>query len=89
MKKISATSTDRAAVYRQAARYIEERDEPLPLAVKRITGTALMRDDPAIDAIKEFFYDKRWLWADEGRERQGIRILALCFMAAMVEAGDA
>lgn len=78
-------------VYREAARQIERADCPAPLAVKRVEGKGFMEDSQLVDKLRSVYASESypyWPWTIE-RNRRDLRVLALCFMAAMVEAGDA
>ena len=48
------------------------------------------QDTPEVAAMREMFCDgtRFWPWTYDG-DRNNQRVIALCFMAAMVEAGDA
>lgn len=89
--KARAVSTD-ARLYRKAARYLEnaEHSIPLPLAVRLVEGIGLLDDSRLLARLKEFYMTEEalWPWTPE-KNRRDLRIVALCFMAAMVEAGDA
>lgn len=104
MKKISATSTEgraaRAAIYREAARMIEREKHSFACYALGDAG----QDDSTLCGLMNEIYapgvSGAWLCGIGGEEgchyplagdcpeRSG-RVLALCFMAAMVEAGDA
>lgn len=82
MKRSDATRlTQRAAIYRGAAKLIEKQTAAYPgFAIWMAHGTP----NPArkiIDPFEEIFTE----WVGDRDER----IVALCFMAAMVEVGDA
>ena len=97
MKTSVAQRKKDAAVYRKAARRIE-RGENLTacFAIEAVTNIAYTQE-PLCDRMRSIFAPDSeklyWLGGivdgnhDHG-DKQG-RILALCFMAAMVEAGDA
>jgi hypothetical protein len=94
---------ERANIYRKAAQIMESRLVPVTdgsccwaLAVAKDSEVVeLVKDSDAI-AMKRYFsaprrfHDAYWMYGDdEGSDQNSHRILALCFMAAMVEAGDA
>ena len=84
-------STD-AGLYRKAARYLENAEHavPLPLALRLIEKVGMLDDSRLLAGVKEFYMTEAclWPWTYEENHRD-LRVLALCFMAAMVEAGDA
>ena len=90
----------RAAIYREAARRIERKlNYCCCYAIRRITGNHKLGDEMrevfAARRIQENRWSGHWMVEigemryGESAEVQNRRILALCFMAAMVEAGDA
>lgn len=93
-------STNSAKVYRDAAAYLFRRNPKVWWgccdAINKVTT-----GDPCIRSAQEAVFAAYFKpentnyvywggqWSDDSRERHACRILALCFMAAMVEAGDA
>ncbi len=101
---MSATRTETAKAYREAARLMEREaiyfDGPVTYACHALElvefGHASWADSKYCSPLRDVFDPEReggsaWLCdATVSTEaRKEIRILALCFMAAMVEAGDA
>lgn len=78
----------RAKLYRDAAVKVLEDDCGVVLALS--PDHRFHHDTPEVAAMREMFTDACgfWPWTYDG-DRQHLRVLALCFMAAMVEAGDA
>ena len=87
--KQGGASTD-AAVYREAARQIEEGIQIWTCNALECLGASPI-PYAALFKPEDEHFDGSWgtRWSDSYEERQDCRILALCFMAAMVEAGDA
>ena len=96
MSRSTEEAKKRAAIYRKAARRIERAAHGMfsCSTLNTITG-----DGEAARRYAELFRPEDYngecwghAWAngwDQWRERNACRIVALCFMAAMVEAGDA
>ena len=83
----------RAEVYREAADLIPK-DYASCFAVNKVVSGHHECGTSEARAYEELFapYVKTFAWGEqwgEEPERTNCRILALCFMAAMVEAGDA
>ena len=94
----SAPSTDRRAakVYRDAAVYIEKNGHVGCYALQQVTDGLTYGGSPKLFAPYERFFKPRIQPFDGGwygnlpeDEASNCRVLALCFLAAMVEAGDA
>jgi len=89
------TSKRRTKVYRTAARRCEKEAEwgaciYISFANQNTKNETLLKwtSDPEVIAFRKFFYPDELagsLWWEDNDPRT----LALCFMAAMVEAGDA
>lgn len=91
-----ASSTETAKVYREAARLIEAGSANCGccFAISLAGGRGYLPEgEHAKMMLKTFPEGMRGGWghyrAHGGDQDQSPRILALCFMAAMVEAGDA
>jgi hypothetical protein len=98
---MSAPSTDRTAakIYREAARILEQTPGAvcgccwaIKMAIHNITPKAESGYDSPLHERAEKLFD----WYGENRfgfyeikANRNARILAMCFIAAMVEAGDA
>ena len=86
-----------ANVYRKAARLMESGDDECDFSCDAIWASAnYLTSARAVIAYKATFNDSGtksafWLDTDDMSESDGrnLRILMLCMMAAMVEAGDA
>ena len=73
-----------AAVYREAADVIASGKGEF--SCNEIQAASAFEIDARI--YSEFFEPSQ-VWHEPEDDKQGIRVLMLCFMAAMVEAGDA
>ncbi len=103
MSKPSGTSTDRAAIadmFRNAARVLESQKpgngacevlgDFCPMALDQFSEVCLCGDASGKMGLLFKPSGGRDYWMGEFTdENQGARVLMLCFMAAMVEAGDA
>lgn len=94
-----------AAIYRKAARIVERLLYPeevggysclaiAKVVSKKYTGRPSLdgfyyRELPAVKAYEDVFLYQYSSFGLQTKETQCARVLALCFMAAMVEAGDA
>ena len=100
---MKATSTDRADLYRRAAKLMESGNSTAngsccwAIGLTKNPGVMILYGDKDADcrAMKAVYAPRKnhgfWMndIGDNDHERHNGRILALCFMAAMVEAGDA
>lgn len=87
---MTRASTDRArdaSVYRKAARIIERHSGLSCVKICQARRLEYSQDDPYVKRYFDLYeLEKNHIHLTDGKDH---RVVLLCFMAAMVEAGDA